>query len=211
MKENGKKVRAMTITYRVEGGLYINITNKCSNACSFCIRNNGDGAYGSDSLWLEREPTVDEIKAAIDKEELESYIEAVFCGYGEPSYRLDAAREVALYIKSKKADMPVRMNTNGHSDLIHGRNTAPDFKDAFDTVSISLNTPSSERYQEICNSVYGESAFSALLDFAEQVKKYVPCVMLSVVRQTLTEEELSLCKKIAEERGVYLKVREYIS
>lgn len=209
--ENGKKVRAMTVTYRVDSGLYINITNKCSNRCSFCIRNNGDGAYGSDSLWLEREPTVEEIKAAIDREDLESYTEAVFCGYGEPSYRLDAAREAALYIKSKRPDMPVRMNTNGHASLIHGRDVAPDFEGAFDTVSISLNTPSAERYQQICHSVYGEEAFSALLDFAEQVKKYVPCVLLSVVRQTLTEEELSLCEKIAEERGVHLRVREYIS
>ena len=52
--------KSMCITYVVDGNLYVNMTNKCSNRCEFCIRNNGDGAYGSDSLWLVREPTLEE-------------------------------------------------------------------------------------------------------------------------------------------------------
>ena len=200
----------MTITYEVENGLYINMTNRCSNSCEFCIRNNGEGAYGSDSLWLVREPTVDEIKNDIDKRDLKKYKEIVFCGYGEPTYRLREAREVALYIKSKAEGMPVRINTNGHSDLILGIDSAPLYEGAFDTVSISLNTPSSERYVEICHPIFKGEAFDALVKFADNVKKYVQNTMFSVVKETLSDSELAECHAIAERCGVTLKVRTYI-
>ena len=84
--------KGMCITYEVDGNLYVNITNRCTNNCEFCIRNNGDGAYGSDSLWLEREPTKDEILASVFERDLTKYSEIVFCGYGEPTERLDVAR-----------------------------------------------------------------------------------------------------------------------
>ena len=200
----------MTITYEVENGLYINITNRCSNSCEFCIRKNGDGAYGSDSLWLIREPSIEEIKEDIDKRDLSKYSEVVFCGYGEPSYRLREAREIALYIKSKVPSLPIRINTNGHSDLIHGIDTAHLYKDAFDTVSISLNTPSPERYAEICHPIYKEKAFFALLVFAKNVNNYVQNTLFSVVKETLSESELAECEKIAKDCNVTLKVRTYI-
>ena len=202
--------KSMTVTYEVENGLYINITNRCSNSCEFCIRKNGDGAYGSDSLWLEHEPDIDEIKAEIDKRDLSKYKEAVFCGYGEPSYRLAVAREAALYIKEKAPTLPVRINTNGQSDLILGIDSAPLYKDAFDTVSISLNTPSPEKYIEICHPIYKEKAFESLLEFAKNVKNYVQNTMFSVVKETLSEKELAECQKISDSVGVTLKVRTYI-
>ena len=202
--------KAMTITYTVDGSLYVNITNKCSNRCTFCIRNNGDGAYGSDSLWLEREPLEDEIVDSILSHNLSEYRELVFCGYGEPSYRLDVAVSVVRRVKEKYPDISVRINTNGQSDIINGRDTASEYS-VFDTVSISLNTPSKERYCEICIPVFGPRAFDAMLDFAIEVKKYTKSVLLSVVRETLTEEELSECEKIANRCGVSLKVRTYIS
>ena len=200
----------MNITYEVDSGLYVNVTNRCSNSCEFCIRGNGDGAYGSDTLWLTREPTLDEIKADVDSRDLSKYSEVVFCGYGEPSYRLNDIREVALYIKEKMPGMRVRINTNGHSDLIWQKNTAPDYEGAFDTVSISLNTPTAEKYQKICHSIYGESSFDALLSFAGRVKNYVPSVQLSAVKETLTEEEIELCRKISIDLGVTLRLRDYI-
>ena len=199
----------MTLTYVVDGALYINVTNRCTNNCVFCIRKNGDGAYGSDSLWLEREPTEDEILASVFARNLGDYREIVFCGYGEPSIRLDVCRSVALKIKEKR-DIPIRINTNGHSTLYHGYDTAPFYKDAFDCVSISLNTPSESRYEEICHP-QSKGAYVAMLDFAETVKEYVPSVLLSVVKDFLTEDELIECHKIAESRGVVLKVRDYIS
>lgn len=203
--------KSMTITYEVEDGLYINMTNRCSNACTFCIRNNGNGAYGSDSLWLLHEPTVDEILESVFARDLSAYKEVVFCGYGEPTYRIEDARTVALKIKERFPSMHIRMNTNGHSDLIHKKETAMLFEGAFDTVGISLNTPNAEEYVKICRPVFGEIAFDGLLKFAEKLKKYVPRVLLSVVRQTLTEEELIECRHIAERIGVELKIREYIA
>ena len=201
--------KSMTVTYEVDGALYLNVTNRCTNNCDFCIRHNGDGAYGSEPLWLEREPNEDEILSSVFSRDLSLYREIVFCGYGEPSVRLDVIRSVALKIK-EKCDLPIRINTNGHSSLYHGYDTAPLYKDAFDCVSISLNTPSPERYDEICHPVKAGS-FEAMLSFAHEVKSYVPSVILSVVKDFLTPEELTECYRIAEALGVTLKVRDYIS
>ena len=202
--------KSMCITYTVGDGLYVNVTNRCSNRCEFCIRNNGDGAYGSDSLWLEREPTADEIAEAVISSNPSLYSEVVFCGYGEPSYRLDAIRMAVQAVKEKYPETKFRINTNGHSDLIHGRDTAQEYQGVFDSVSVSLNTPSSERYESLCHPVFSDS-YSALISFTERVSRYVPSVALSVVRQTLTEEELAECYSISEHIGVPLKVREYIA
>ena len=203
--------KGMCITYEVERGLYINITNRCSNRCSFCIRNNGDGAYGSESLWLEREPTVKEILDSVFFRDLSKYSEIVFCGYGEPTYRLYDAIEVAKGIKAACPEIPIRINTNGQSDLILGCDTSKLYQGVFDTVSISLNTPNADKYAEMCHSVYGKAAHSALIEFAKNVNKCVPNTMFSVVRQTLTEDELAECEKIARQTGVQLRVRDYIS
>ena len=202
--------KSMCITYIVEGKLYVNITNKCSNRCEFCIRNNGDGAYGSDSLWLEREPTREEILDSIFSHDLSEFPELVFCGYGEPTYRLDDAVFVAKTVKQRYPEMKIRINTNGHSDLILGRKTAPDYEGAFDVVSISLNTPTAEKYQQLCHSVFGEKSFDALLKFAGEVKHYVPTVCLSAVKETLSSEEIELCKRISGALGVTLRLRDYI-
>lgn len=202
--------KSMCITYIVEDKLYVNVTNKCSNRCEFCIRNNGDGAYGSDSLWLEREPTRDEILDSIFSRDLTVFPELVFCGYGEPTYRLDDIIYVAKAVKERYSEMKIRINTNGHSDLIQGRNTAPDYEGVIDIVSISLNTPSAERYQQICHSIYGEESFEALLRFASEVKHYVPTVLLSAVKETLTPDEIEQCRMICSDLGVTLRLRDYI-
>ncbi len=201
----------MTVTYEVDTGLYINVTNRCTNRCDFCIRNNGDGAYGSESLWLLREPTVDEVLSDVFSHDLTKYSEIVFCGYGEPTVRLHDIREIALGIKKRYPSIKIRVNTNGHSDLIFGTDTAPLYKDAFDVVSISLNTPNADKYVDMCHPVYHKAAFDALLTFAKNVNNYVQKTLLSVVRQTLSEEELEKCGEIADKLGVTLKVRDYIS
>lgn len=202
--------KGMCITYEVDGNLYVNITNRCTNNCEFCIRNNGDGAYGSDSLWLEREPTKDEILASIFERDLTKYSEIVFCGYGEPTERLDVARECALAIK-EKTGMKIRINTNGHASLIAGCDVAYLFEGAFDTVSVSLNTPNADKYVEMCHPVYKKDGFYGMLDFAKNVNNYVQNTVLSVVRETLTDDELRECEKIANDLGVKLRVRTYIS
>lgn len=211
MKDENRKKKALTVVYEVGESLYVNITNRCTNRCDFCIRNNGDGAYGSDPLWLEREPSAEEIIRAIEERNPEKYQELVFCGYGEPSCRLPVAREVALAIKGVHPDVKIRINTNGQSDLIFGEDTAPLYKDAFDTVSVSLNAPSAKRYQQICHSVYGEGAFDAILTFVKRVKDFAPSVQFSVVDEFIDGGEIAECRRIAEECGVSLRVRSYIS
>lgn len=203
--------KALTVVYEVGESLYINITNKCSNRCDFCIRNHADGAYGSDPLWLEREPTVEETISAIKSSDPTRYKELVFCGYGEPSCRLEDAVSVALQIKREYPTVKIRINTNGQSDLILGRESAPLYKDAFDTVSISLNAPTAEKYQAICHSVYGEQSFDAVISFARAVKAYVPTVQFSVVDTFLSDEDIALCREISASAGVQLRVRAYIS
>ena len=202
--------KSMCITYIVEDKLYVNITNRCSNRCDFCIRNNGDGAYGSDSLWLQREPTREEILSSVRSHDLSVFPELVFCGYGEPTYRLDDAIFVAKEIKSEYRDLKIRINTNGQSDLINGRDTSSEYEGAFDIVSISLNTPNAGKYHQICHSVYGEKAFDAMLKFANNVKRFVPAVQLSAVKETLNFEEIELCKQICKDIGVTLRLRDYI-
>ncbi len=202
--------KSFCITYMVGEGLYVNMTNRCSNRCDFCIRNNGDGAYGSESLWLVREPTREEILESIFSHELEKIPELVFCGYGEPSYRLDDAVFIAKAVKERYPNIEIRINTNGQSDLILGRDTAPEYAGAFDAVSISLNSPTPEKYQQICHSVFGEESFGSILNFAKNVKNYVQKTCFSVVKETLTEEEIELCKKISCECEVPLRIRDYI-
>lgn len=202
-------MKDMTVTYVVDGALYVNITNRCSNRCDFCIRNNGDGAYGSASLWLSHEPTVEEIISSIINADPTQYSELVFCGYGEPTERLEDLISVAKAVK-EKYDIKIRINTNGHSSLIHKFDTAPLYADVIDTVSISLNAPNAKEYDKVCHSVFGEDAFGGLLDFAKRVKDYVPKVVLTVVDVALSEDEIKECERIAETVGIPLRVRKYI-
>lgn len=200
----------MTITYKVGTGLYVNMTNKCTNACDFCIRNNGDGAYGSDPLWLEREPereeVLDDIKRAWEQDD---YSELVFCGFGEPTCRLFDMLWVCEELKKSTPGMKIRLNTNGQSDLIWEQDTAPLFEGKVDFVSISLNSADAKKYQDVCHSDFGERAYGAMLDFAKNVQKYVPDVAFSVVRGFLSEDDIKTCEQIAKETGVRLRVREY--
>ena len=202
----------MTITYKVGNGLYVNMTNQCTNACDFCIRNNGEGAYGSDPLWLEREPTKEEVLedliAAFEKED---YAELVFCGYGEPTCRLEDMLWVCKNVRTFLPNVRIRLNTNGQADLIYGADTSAMFDGLIDSVSISLNSADAKKYQDVCHSVYGEEAYTAMLTFAHNVAKHVPDVAFSVVRGFLSEEDIITCQAIAEKAGVRLRIRDYIS
>lgn len=196
----------MVILYEVHDNLYVNMTNKCPCACTFCLRQTRDEMNGSGSLWLEREPSVDEVKAEFDKFDIDKYGEIVFCGFGEPTERLADMLEVCKFIKEKYGK-PIRVNTNGLSDLIHKRDTTPEFAGLVDTISISLNTPNPERYLELTRSKFGIQSFDAMIKFAENVKKYVPNVVLSTVSTTLTEDEEKQCAEICKKIGVTYRIR----
>ncbi|MGM9646866.1 MAG: TatD family nuclease-associated radical SAM protein [Eubacteriales bacterium] len=198
----------MTVTYEVGSGLYVNSTNRCSNACEFCVRSTVESYYGD--LWLKREPTVDEICESIFARDLTKYTELVFCGFGEPTERIDDILEVARRVKERTM-LPIRINTNGQGSLIAGYDITPKLAGLIDVLSVSLNTADAASYQKICHSRFGEAAYEGLLDFAKAAVRYVPKVVLSVVDTTISPEEIERCREIAAECGVTLRVREFIS
>lgn len=198
----------MTITYPVNKGLYINMTNRCPCSCTFCLRHNADGVYGSDSLWLDREPTVQEVCDSVDTWDLSQFSEVVFCGYGEPTERLEDLLLVAKHIKAK-GSIPIRINTNGLADLIWEKQTAPELKDLVDTVSISLNTPSKEDYLKVVRPKFGAQSYDAMLRFAKDCTANVPNVVMTVVDVVTSQEEQEQCRKICEGIGANLRVRPF--
>ena len=200
--------KAMTISYEVGDSLYLNITNKCPCACTFCLRQNGDGAYGSDPLWLEHTPTFEEITENLSQRELDKYRNTVFCGYGEPTCELEMLKKVAKWLK-ERTKTPLRLNTNGLSDLINNRDTAPEFAGLIDIISISLNAPDEADYMSVTRPSFGEGSYGAMLKFASEVKNYVPETVLTVV-DIIGEEQVEKSRKVAESVGVKLRVREYI-
>lgn len=196
----------MTITYRVKNGVYVNMTNRCPCACTFCLRQNAPGVYGSDSLWLEREPTVQEVEDSLAGWKLEEMDEVVFCGYGEPAERLPELLEVAAWLKQNYT-IPVRINTNGLADLIWGRSTAPELAGKIDCVSISLNATDAEEYLRLTRSKFGIGSFDAMLKFAKDCAQYVPHVVMTVVDQVTTPEEQEKARQICAGVGATLRIR----
>ena len=199
----------MTITYPVKQGIYINMTNRCPCACTFCLRHHAPGVYGSDPLWLEREPTVEEVCADVDKWALENYEEIVFCGYGEPTERLEDLLEVARHIRAKSS-IPIRINTNGLADLIWNKSTAPMLEGLIDCVSVSLNAMDAQEYLRLTRSKFGIGSYDAMLKFTADCTKYVPHVVMTVVGEPITSpEDQEKCRAICESVGATLRVRPY--
>ena len=198
----------MTITYPVNNGIYVNMTNRCPCACIFCLRKQSPSVYGSEPLWLAREHTVNEVCDNIDTWDLSQYKEIVFCGYGEPTERLDDLLEVAKYIKSK-SDIKIRINTNGLADLIWNEPTAPKLQGLIDTVSISLNATNKEEYLKIVRPKFGIESYEAMLKFTKECTKYVPSVVMTVVDIVTSKEDHESCRKICESVGATLRIRPY--
>lgn len=199
---------SMTILYEVHGNLYVNLTNKCPCACTFCLRQEKDHMEESDSLWLSHTPALAEVLAEFDKFDMSKYSEVVFCGFGEPTEALDVLLPTAQFIK-EHYHLPIRINTNGLGDLIHGKSIAPLFAGLIDTVSISLNTPDADRYFELVKPRFGPRSHSAMLKFAKDCTKYVPNVVLTTVSTTLSTEEEAQCAKICQELGVRYRIRPF--
>lgn len=202
----------MTITYEYEGALYVNLTNRCDCSCVFCLRHNGHkGSIYADDLWLEHEPTVEEALADFRKRDLTSYREIVFCGFGEPMYRVD---DICAIVDALKAEYPalppVRINTNGHANLIHGRDVTPDLAGRIDVISISLNGSTAEEYCAVTKPRDGEKAWEAMLDFTRKCAAVIPTVMMTIVDKDKTPEEIEACRALAESLGAKLRIRAYI-
>ena len=199
---------SMTILYELGENLYVNLTNRCSCRCTFCLRQNADHVQNTDSLWLEHEPTVAEVLAAAEQFDLSRYPELVFCGYGEPTERLDDLLTVAGELKQRAPGLTVRINTNGLSDLRYGEDTAKRMAGVIDRVSISLNASNAEHYQQLTRSVFGPASFPAMLAFARHCREYGIDVRFTIV-DLLPDSEIEECRRISQEAGVPLLVRVY--
>ena len=200
----------MTITYAAGSAIYVNMTNRCPCACVFCIRHNKDRVFDSDSLWLDREPTVKEVCDSIDTWDMTEYDEIVFCGYGEPTERLYDLLEVARHIRSK-SKINIRINTNGLADLIWNESTAPKLEGLIDTVSISLNATDKDAYFKVVHPTFGIDSYDSMLKFTKDCTRYVPSVVMTVVDIVTSKEEQERCRKICESVGATLRIRPYVA
>ena len=188
--------------------VYVNITNRCTCACTFCLRSMKNMAEGH-SLWLSKEPEEGEVREILSNLLWERVEEVVFCGFGEPTMRLSTLTGLLRYIRETHPECKTRLNTNGLSDLYHGRDTAPDFDGLLDIVSVSLNASNPERYLELTRSRFGIKSFDAMLGFAKNMKNYAKDVALTVVDHVEDESEIARCAALAEKEGIRLRVRTY--
>ena len=206
---NKEENRKDTYLYTLDGNLYVNLTNKCSNGCDFCVRNERSSYYGN-YLWLRNgDPTVEKVIAAANGfGDLTRFKEVVFCGFGEPTYKV--AEMVALCDFFHEKGLKTRLNTNGQGNLINKRDIVPDLKGKIDFVNISLNASCVEKYQPICRSQFGEAGFAGLIEFAKLCRKEGVDCRFSIV-DCIGEEEVDACKRLAESVRIPLYVRKYIT
>ena len=187
--------------------VYVNLTNKCSCSCTFCLRNTKE-MDKSNNLWLDKEPTYDEIIAEFNKYDITKFNEIIFCGFGEPTMVLDTLLQVAIYLKNRSSNTPIRINTNGLGDLVHKKEIAPLFKDLVDTVSISLNASNAEEYLRLTRNQFGIESYDAMLKFAVNCKSYVPNVVMTVV-DCIGQGEIDACQAVCDKIGLTLRVRPF--
>lgn len=211
-KQNGEKSkRKDTYVYALDGNLYVNLTNKCSNGCDFCVRNERESYYGH-YLWLQHgEPTAEKVMAVVTGGQagsMSQYKEAVFCGFGEPTYKMSEMLHLCDFFHAR--GLKTRLNTNGQGNLINKRDITPDLKDKIDLVNVSLNASCAEKYQPMCRSQFGESAFAAIIEFAKLCRKNGVNCRFSIV-DCIGEEEIEACKRLAESVHVPLYIRKYIT
>lgn len=195
------------ILYTYQNQVYVNLTNKCDCNCRFCIRTHHEGVGDADTLWHKTEPTLEEVKAAIDAYDFSGRKELVYCGYGEPTCAIENLVVSAKYAKEKYG-LKIRVNTNGLGNLYHKRDIVPELAEVADTVSISLNAPTKETYMEVTRPQF-ENAFEGMLDFAKECGEKIPNVKFTVV-DVLTEEQIEESRKLAEDCGIELRVRPFV-
>ncbi|MFZ3073149.1 MAG: TatD family hydrolase, partial [Thermodesulfobacteriota bacterium] len=199
----GEKEEEARIAYAIRNSLYLNITNRCTNYCTFCAKFDSYTVKGH-YLRLKKEPSVSEVLRAIGPEP-EKYEEIVFCGFGEPLIRLDLVKEVGLSLK--KRGCRIRVDTDGLANLVHGRNVLPELK-FVDCVSVSLNAQDSETYQKLVKTPFKDKAYPAILWFLREAKKHITKVVASVV--AVPGLDIEACRRVAEiDIGVKFRVREY--
>jgi TatD DNase family protein len=190
------------IAYRIRNSLYLNVTNRCSNRCSFCAKFD-DFTVKGHYLMLDHEPGTAEVLAAVG--DPSGYDEVVFCGYGEPLLRLDLVKEVAAALK--KQGCRIRINTDGQASLVHGRNVLPELAGLVDVISVSLNAADPGTYEQLCNTPFGRTGFQGVCEFLREAPRHIPEVVATAV--TVPGLDIMAVKRLAESLGVKFREREY--
>lgn len=202
---------ANILVYLLDGKIYINLTNRCTNDCIFCLRKDKDDVVGQ-RLWLDNEnSTSEDVIEQFNKIYTSTPSnEVIFCGYGEPMMKLDVLKEVAQYIKTKCPNTKIRINTNGHANFVYKKNVVPELKGLIDEFSVSLNGATKEEYNELSQPKFEEAY--------EEVKKFIKAcadenisVVASVVEGYKGRHlDLKTCEQIATDLGAKFRVREWI-
>jgi len=155
-----------TITYVINNKLYINLTNKCNLHCAFCQRERERNFMVKGYwVWVERDPSVEEVIREIG--DPTKYEEIVFCGYGEPTLRFSALKEVAKWVKSKGGK--VRVDTNGLLLTFMPKERLKELVGLVDVWSVSLNAPDKETYDKVCRPTQPD-AFEKVIEFIKTAK-----------------------------------------
>jgi len=196
-------IRMNTIYYKAHNNLYLNLTNRCSADCVFCIRNFADGVYGYD-LRLSREPSIEELLEALEGLDLSNYREIVFTGLGEPTLRFDVVLAVTRWLKSR--GIRVRLDTNGHAALINPElDVVSELKKAgLDSVSVSLNAESEDKYNKLCRPIH-KNAYRSVLNFVKGAREAGISTRVTVVK--IPEIDVEKCRKLSEELGSEFHIR----
>jgi TatD family-associated radical SAM protein len=189
------------ISYQIGNNLYLSITDRCTLECAFCPKTLGDMTVKGYDLSFDHRPSAKEIIASID--EPSKYQEIVFCGYGEPTLRLNVLLEVAHHIKAQGGR--VRVNTDGLSNLVHKHDTLPEMAQCVDALSISLNAQDSEIYDHHCRPNLPGS-YQAMLAFLRRATKYIPDVTATAI-EGLEGVDIEACEGIARQLNVKFRSR----
>ena len=205
------------LVYLLDGKIYINLTNRCTNDCIFCLRKDKDDVVGQ-TLWLDNEnSTADDVikQFELKRNELLTthnlpFKEVIFCGYGEPMLKFDVMKQVAKYIKDKYPETKIRVNTNGHANYVYKKNVVPECKGLIDEFSVSLNGSTKEEYDELSQPKFDE-AYDEMKKFIKACSDEGISIVASVVEGYKGRHlDLEKCEEIAKSLGAKFRVREWI-
>lgn len=204
----------LNLIYFLETKAYINITNACTNACKFCVRDIKDNVKGA-NLWLDKQNVkADDVTEQINlsAKKIKDGGEIIFCGYGEPLIKFEEVKKICKYVREQMPELKIRINTNGHANFVHKKNIVPELKGLIDSISISLNAQNEELYNAISAPKF-DGAYQAMLDFSRKCIEEGIDTTLSVVSKFNEDKypvDIRKCEQIALDMGAKFRNREWI-
>ena len=198
------------LAYLLDGKVYINLTNSCTNDCVFCIRSIKEDVVGANLFLNTENVKAEDVIAQLEAMRDKLSSEIIFCGYGEPMLKLEVMKQVAKYIKEKYPNTVLRINTNGHANLVYKRNVLPELKGLIDKFSVSLNGENEEVYNEL-SQPHIEGAYEGVKEFiALAVKEGFDTTATIVTGYKNYKVDMQKCIEITKELGANFRERPWI-